>query len=57
VRDFFWDEFADWYIEIAKVRVRAGDRSAIPVLVHVLDRCCACCTRSCRSSPRRSGSA
>ncbi|GMU40479.1 MAG: valine--tRNA ligase [Chloroflexota bacterium] len=37
VRDFFWDEFADWYIEVAKVRVRAGDRSALPVLVHVLD--------------------
>jgi valyl-tRNA synthetase len=36
-RDFFWDEFADWYIEVAKVRVRAGDRSPIPVLAHVLD--------------------
>lgn len=38
IRDFFWDEFADWYIEIAKVRVRAGDRSPVPVLMHVLDR-------------------
>ncbi|MFN8639141.1 MAG: valine--tRNA ligase [Dehalococcoidia bacterium] len=37
VRDFFWDEFADWYIELAKVRIRAGDRSPLPVLVHVLD--------------------
>ncbi|MEZ4553757.1 MAG: valine--tRNA ligase [Dehalococcoidia bacterium] len=37
-RDFFWDEFADWYIEVAKVRVRDGDRSPLPVLVHVLDR-------------------
>src|SRR5690606_20480803 len=37
-RDFFWDEFADWYIELAKVRVRSGDRSAIPVLVHVIDQ-------------------
>ncbi len=37
-RDFFWDEFADWYIEVAKVRVRAGDRSPLPVLVHVMDR-------------------
>ncbi len=37
VRDFFWDEFADWYIEVAKVRVRAGDRTAIPVLAQVLD--------------------
>ncbi|MEX2373393.1 MAG: class I tRNA ligase family protein, partial [Dehalococcoidia bacterium] len=37
-RDFFWDEFADWYIELAKVRVRAGDRTAIPVLVHTIDQ-------------------
>ncbi len=37
-RDFFWDEFADWYIELAKVRVRAGDRTAIPVLVHAIDQ-------------------
>jgi valyl-tRNA synthetase len=37
-RDFFWDEFADWYIELAKVRVRAGDRTPLPVLVHVLDQ-------------------
>jgi valyl-tRNA synthetase len=38
VRDFFWDEYADWYIELAKVRLRAGDRSPTPVLLHVLDR-------------------
>ncbi|PKN82814.1 MAG: valine--tRNA ligase [Chloroflexi bacterium HGW-Chloroflexi-9] len=38
VRDFFWDEFADWYIEVAKVRVRAGDRTPVAVLVHVLDQ-------------------
>lgn len=37
-RDFFWDEFADWYIEVAKVRVRADDRTPLPVLVHVVDR-------------------
>ncbi len=36
-RDFFWDEFSDWYIEIAKVRIRAGDRTPMPVLVHVVD--------------------
>ena len=38
MRDFFWDEFADWYIELAKVRLRAGDRTPVPVLLHVLDR-------------------
>ncbi|MCY4640795.1 MAG: valine--tRNA ligase [Chloroflexi bacterium] len=37
LRDFFWEEFADWYIECAKVRVRAGDRTPLPVLVDVLD--------------------
>ncbi len=24
--DFFWSEFADWYIEIAKIRLKSGDR-------------------------------
>ena len=37
LRDFFWEEFADWYIELAKVRVRSADRSPLPVLVDVLD--------------------
>ena len=36
-RDFFWDEFADWYLELAKVRVRAGDRAPLPVMLHALD--------------------
>jgi valyl-tRNA synthetase len=38
LRDFFWEEFADWYIELAKVRVREGDRTPVPVLAHVLDQ-------------------
>ena len=37
-RDFFRDEFADWYLEMAKVRVRAGDEAPLPVMLHVLDR-------------------
>ncbi|MCB0208079.1 MAG: valine--tRNA ligase [Anaerolineae bacterium] len=40
--DFFWSEFADWYIEIAKIRLYDTDvraqATARRVLVHVLDR-------------------
>jgi valyl-tRNA synthetase len=48
MQEFVWDEFCDWYLEIAKVRLRAGDAlrgpqgeraSPMPVLVHVLDTC------------------
>jgi valyl-tRNA synthetase len=38
MHDFVWDEFCDWYLEIAKVRLRSGDEaSPLPVLVHCLD--------------------
>jgi valyl-tRNA synthetase len=38
MHDFVWDEFCDWYLEIAKIRLRSGDEaSPLPVLVHVLD--------------------
>lgn len=40
--DFFWSEFADWYIEIAKIRLYGTDdraqATARRVLTHVLDR-------------------
>ena len=43
--DFIWNEFCDWYIEMAKVRMRAGSGdsdtagpSPRPVLAHVLER-------------------
>jgi valyl-tRNA synthetase len=40
--DFFWSEFADWYIEIAKIRLYDTNARAQAtvrrVLVHVLDR-------------------
>ncbi|MGE0059892.1 MAG: valine--tRNA ligase, partial [Dehalococcoidia bacterium] len=37
IEEFLWDNFCDWYLEIAKVRLRAGDTSPLPVLVHALD--------------------
>ncbi len=40
--DFFWSEFADWYIEIAKIRMKHADRRVAAttrqVLTHVLER-------------------
>ena len=37
--DFIWDDYCDWYIEMAKVRLRSGlGPSPLPVLVHVLER-------------------
>ena len=39
--DFFWSEFADWYIEIAKVQMERGVEAALSAgstLVHVLDQ-------------------
>jgi valyl-tRNA synthetase len=38
IYDFLWNEFCDWYIEIAKIRFRDPDSvSPLPVLVHVLE--------------------
>ena len=38
VHDFIWNEFCDWYIEIAKVRLRNPSApSPAPVLAHVLE--------------------
>ena len=37
--DFIWNEFCDWYIEMAKVRMRSDEGpSPRPVLAHVLER-------------------
>ncbi len=36
--DFVWNDFCDWYIEMAKVRLREGDAAAAVTLVHVLER-------------------
>ena len=39
VHDFIWNEFCDWYIEIAKIRLRdlSDSPSPVPVLAQVLD--------------------
>jgi len=36
--EFIWNDFADWYIELAKIRLRAGDDEPRKVLAHVLER-------------------
>ncbi len=38
IEDFLWNEFCDWYIEMTKVRLTAGDERPLAVLAHVLDR-------------------
>ncbi len=39
VYDFLWNEFCDWYIEFAKIRMRDGSgASPKPVLAHVLEK-------------------
>ena len=38
IYDFLWTEYCDWYIEIAKIRLRDKEASSpLPVLVHVLE--------------------
>jgi valyl-tRNA synthetase len=38
IYEFLWSEFCDWYIEIAKIRLRDEKAvSPIPVLIHVLE--------------------
>ncbi|MGB9668990.1 MAG: valine--tRNA ligase, partial [Anaerolineales bacterium] len=42
IYDFFWSEFADWYIEIAKIQIQNGGDQAFyttKTLVNILDLC------------------
>ncbi len=34
---FMWDDFCDWYVEIAKSRINAGETAPKAILAHVLD--------------------
>ena len=41
IHDFLWNEYCDWYIEMAKIRMRSGvddGPSPLPVLAYVLER-------------------
>ena len=39
IYDFFWNDYCDWYIEMAKIRLRSADElSPLPTLAHVLER-------------------
>ena len=38
IYEFLWGDFCDWYIEMAKVRLRSGDTRPLKVLAHVLER-------------------
>ena len=42
IYDFFWGEFADWYVEVAKLQMADGgwrSRQTVETLVRVLDMC------------------
>jgi valyl-tRNA synthetase len=39
IYDFLWSEYCDWYIELAKIRLRpeSKESSPLPVLIHILE--------------------
>ena len=56
LHEFIWNDYCDWYIEMAKIRVRNGSEpSPLPTLAHVLERILRLLHPSCPSSPRKFG--
>ena len=37
LRTFFWTDLCDWYLEISKARIRAGDAQVQSILLHCLE--------------------
>ncbi len=54
---FAWDEFCDWYLELAKVPLMSGDEAIADrtrqVFGFVLDHLLRCCTRRMPFAHRR----
>lgn len=60
VHNFVWDEFCDWFLELAKPSLQEAARPNAPRFAiprpSCSSRCCACFIPSLPSSPRSSGS-
>ena len=60
IYDFMWDEFCDWYIEMAKYPIYHADEdpeaanAALWTLREVLKKSLNCCIHICRSLQKRS---